>query len=94
MAQLDHLKTVDAAGISHWLTGVPLFIMLGFILLTMAIIHFLPKLTKAVPSSLAAIVIVSAIIIGFGIQTNSVGDIASIAGGLPQFHLPAMPISL
>ncbi len=80
MAQLDQLKTVDAAGVLHWLTGIPLFIMLGFILLKMAIIYFLPKITKVVPSSLAAIVVVSAIIIGLGIQTKSVGDIASIGG--------------
>lgn len=94
MAQLEQLKTVDAAGNSRWLTGTPLWIMLGFIVLTMAIIHFLPKLTKAVPSSLAAILIVSAIIIGFGMQTKAVGDIASIAGGLPQFHVPQMPLSV
>lgn len=93
MAQLDQLKTTDAAGNSEWLSGYPLWIMLGFILLTMAIIHFLPKLTKAIPSSLAAIVVVSAIIIGFGIHTKSVGDIASIAGGLPQFHIPDLPIN-
>jgi SulP family sulfate permease len=93
MAQLDQLKTVDATGASHWLTGTPLLIMLGFILLTMAIIHFLPKLTKVIPSSLAAIVVVSAIIIGFSIQTKSVGDIASIAGGLPDFHIPQLPIN-
>lgn len=93
MAQLDQLKTTDAAGNSEWLSGYPLMIMLGFILLTMAIIHFLPKLTKAIPSSLAAIIIVSAIIIGFGIHTKSVGDIASIAGGLPEFHIPQMPVT-
>jgi len=93
MAQLEQLHTTDAAGVSHWLTGTPLLIMLGFIALTMAIIHFLPKLTKTIPSSLAAILIVSAIIIGFGIQTKSVGDIASIAGELPEFHLPQMPIN-
>ncbi|CAN5821743.1 SulP family inorganic anion transporter [soil metagenome] len=93
MAQLSQLKTTDAAGITHWLSGSPLWIMLGFIVLTMAIIHFLPKLTKVVPSSLAAIVVVSAIIIGFGIQTRSVGDIASIAGGLPKFHLPQVTIN-
>lgn len=93
MAQLDQLKWVDAAGNSHWLTGTPLLIMLAFIVLTMAIIHFLPKLTKAIPSSLAAILIVSALIIGLGIPTKSVGDIASIGGGLPQFHLPQMPLT-
>ena len=93
MAQLAQLKTTDAFGDTHWLTGAPLLIMLGFIILTMAIIYFLPKLTKAVPSSLTAIVIVSAIIIGFGIQTRSVGDIASIAGGLPAFHLPQVALN-
>ena len=94
MAQLVQLKTVDAAGHMHWLTGAPLWIMLGFIALTIAIIHFLPKLTKAIPSSLAAILVVSVIIIGFGIHTKSVGDIASIAGGLPKFHLPQVPFNL
>ena len=93
MAQLQQLKTTDANGVEHWLTGTPLFIMLGFIALTMLIIQYLPKLTKAVPSSLAAIVVVSAIIIGFNIDTRSVGDIASIAGGLPEFHLPLVDIS-
>ncbi|MGV3529710.1 MAG: SulP family inorganic anion transporter [Flavisolibacter sp.] len=91
MAQLAQFKTTDAAGAEHWITGAALWIMLGFVALTMAIIHFLPKFTKVVPSSLAAILIVSGLIIGFGINTRSVGDIASIAGGLPQFHLPQMP---
>ncbi len=88
MAQLEQLHTRDAAGNLHWLTGTPLYLMLGFIVVTMAIIHFLPKFTKAVPSSLAAILVVSVIVIGFGIHTKSVGDIGSIAGGLPKFYLP------
>jgi SulP family sulfate permease len=58
MAQLDQLKTTDMAGATRWLTGTPLMIMLGFKLLTLAIIHFLPKITKIVPSSLAAILII------------------------------------
>ncbi len=93
MAQLDQLKVTNASG-THWLTGMPLLIMLAFIALTMAIIYFLPKLTKAVPSSLMAILVVSAIIIAFNIHTKSVGDIASIAGGLPQFHIPQIAINL
>ena len=93
MAQLEQLQTRDAAGNMHWLTGTPLVVMLGFIILTMAIIHFLPKVTKVVPSSLAAIIVVSAIIIGFGIHTKSVGDIGSIAGGLPKFHLPQVALN-
>ncbi|MCU1287823.1 MAG: sulfate transporter [Acidobacteria bacterium] len=94
MAQLDQFKVKDAAsGASAWMSGVPLWIMLGFVLLTMAIIHFLPKLTKAVPSSLVAIVFVSLVIIFAGIDTRSVGDIASIGGGLPAFHLPQVPLN-
>ncbi|MGV6858103.1 MAG: SulP family inorganic anion transporter [bacterium] len=91
LAQLQHFKTVDADGTSHWITGEALWIMLGLIVLTMAIIEFLPRLTKAVPSTLVAILVGSAITIGFGLDTRTVGDMASIAGGLPQFHIPEIP---
>lgn len=94
LAQLDQFKIMGSDGALQWLTGTPLWIMLGFVLLTMAIIHYLPKLTKAVPASLAAIVVVSSIIIGFGIPTKTVGDIASISGGLPSFHTPNIPFNL
>jgi SulP family sulfate permease len=93
MAQLDQFKIADGNGGQTWLTGYPLWVMLGFALLTMAIIYLLPRLTKAVPASLTAILVVSGLIIGFGIQTKTVGDIASIAGGLPQIHLPQVPFS-
>jgi len=88
MAQLAQFQTTGADGSATWISGSALWVMLGFTLLTMAIIHFLPRLTKVVPASLAAILVVSAIIIGVGIDTRVVGDIASIAGGLPEFHLP------
>lgn len=76
-----------------WMTGSPLMMMLGLVALTMAIIHFLPKLTKAVPSSLAAIVIISALVIIFNLDTKVVGDVASIKGGLPPFHIPSVPFT-
>lgn len=94
MSQLDQFKMLGEDGALHWLTGSALYIMLGFVILTMGIIHFMPKFTKAVPASLTAILVVSAIIIGFGIPTKTVGDIASISGGLPQFHLPNVPFDL
>lgn len=93
MAQLAQFKTVNENGLEKWLTGTALYTMVGFVVLTMAIIFLLPKLTKVVPSSLVAIITVSLIIIGFGINTRTVGDIASIAGGLPQFHLPQVPLN-
>lgn len=93
MSQLAQFRTVGDGGIEQWISGTPLMIMLGGVLVTMAIIHFLPKVTKAVPSSLVAILLVSLIVIFFGIPTRTVGDIASIGGGLPEFHLPMVPIN-
>ncbi|NOQ47567.1 MAG: STAS domain-containing protein [Methanococcoides sp.] len=94
MAQLAQFKFNDINGIEHWLGGQALLVMLGFVVLTMAIIYLLPRFTKAVPASLAAIIVVSTIVIFFQIQTRTVGDIASIAGGFPEFHLPRVPLNL
>jgi SulP family sulfate permease len=54
----------------------------------------LPKLTKAIPSTLAAILVVSIGAITLGIETKTVGDLGSIAGGLPSFHMPEVPWNL
>ncbi len=86
-AQLDQFK--DASG--AWLTGAPLYIVLALVALTMAIIWGLPKLTKKVPSSLVAILAVFALAYFGGIDTRTVGDIASIQGGFPPFHIPMVP---
>jgi len=71
-----------------WITGTPLAIMLIIIAATMAIIHFLPRFTKVIPSTLAAIIVGSLAVIWMGLDTRTVGDIASIKGGLPVFHIP------
>lgn len=89
LAQLDQFKTGDS-----WLSGESMYIMLGLVSLTMLIIWGLPKLTKVFPSSLAAILVVTAIVLGFGINTKTVGDIASIKGGFPSFHIPQIPFTL
>lgn len=94
LSQLDQFKTADASGVLHWMTGPNLYLMLGLVLFTMLIIWGFPKITKVVPSSLVAILAVSALVIGFGIDTRTVGDIASIQGGFPPFHLPAIPVTL
>jgi len=79
------------------LSGSSLYMMLGLTLLTMLIIWGLPKLTKAVPSSLVAIVIVSAIVLGFGIDTLTVADTMregeSIKGGFPPLSIPQIPFT-
>ena len=90
VSQLSQFKTVDGS----WITGPTLWIMLVFVALTMAIIYLLPKVTKAVPAALTAIVAVSTITIIFQISTKTVGDITSITGGFPAFHIPLVPLNL
>lgn len=89
MSQLAQFK--DASG--NWLTGNALYILLGLVVLTMLIIYGLPKITKAVPASLTAILVVFGMVSFLGIDTKTVGDIASIQGGFPPFHLPAIPFT-
>jgi len=95
MSQLDQFKVKDAVNpeILHWMTGPTLYLMIGLVLLTMLIIWGLPKLTKMVPSSLVAILAVWGIVAAMGLDTRTVGDIASISGGFPPFHIPNLPLT-
>jgi SulP family sulfate permease len=93
LAQMSHFKVTAEDGTTAWMSGAPLYTMLGLIALTMAIIYLLPRFTKVLPSTLAAIVATSALVIFAGIDTKTVGDMASIAGGLPTFHLPEVPLN-
>ena len=90
MSQLEQFK--DDAG--AWLTGTSLYILLGLVALTMVIIWGLPKLTKVIPASLTAILVVFGIVWSFGIDTKTVGDMASIQGGFPPFHIPNIPLNM
>lgn len=73
-----------------WLAGPALWVMAALVALTIGIILLFPRITKAVPASLAAIVVIFAIVQGFGIDTKTVKDIASVSGGFPPFHLPGI----
>jgi len=89
MSQLDQFKTPTG----EWLSGESLYIILGLVFLTMLIIWGLPKITKAFPASLAAILVVFGIVTFLEINTKTVGDIASIQGGFPPFHIPKIPFN-
>ena len=89
LAQLEHFKTGGA-----WLGGTPLYLMLGLVALTMAIVYLLPKLTRAVPPALVAILGVGLLVYLLGLPTRTLGDMAHIAGGLPAFALPQVPWNL
>jgi sulfate permease, SulP family len=91
-SQLEQFKTI-VNGQTTWLTGSPLWIMLGLVMLTIAIIVLFPKITKAVPASLVAIIVVFLVVLGFGIDTRMVKDIASVSGGFPPFHIPQVPFT-
>jgi len=93
LAQLSQFKIADTGGILQWMQGPALYLMLGLVILTMAIIYLLPKLTMAFPSALAAILVVTALVHGLNLDTRTVGDLASVAGGLPSFHLPMVALT-
>jgi len=106
LAQLGQFEVKNAAGVMEWMQGETLFIMLGLVLLTMAIVQFLPKLTTAVPAGLVAIVAVTLIVVGFNLDARNVIDFvrdslpaeqaatATLKGELPSFSIPAVPFTL
>lgn len=98
ISQFDLFK-LNTAGGREWMPGYDLAIMLFFVIVTMAIIHFFPKLTKTIPASLAAIVIMTivAVLLNqiFGYHLQTVQDFAgmSLQGELPKFHIPQVPFN-
>jgi SulP family sulfate permease len=89
VAQFEHFKTGGG-----WMSGAQLWTMLGLVALTMAIIYVTPKITKAVPATLVGILVVALLAHFLHIETKTVGELGSIAGGLPSFHVPDVPFNL
>ena len=93
MSQVEQFKSTTN-GISQWLSGTPFYTMAFLTLITIFIAYIFPKITKLIPASLVAILVVFLIVLGFNIDTKTVGDIASIKGELPSFHIPTVPFNL
>ena len=93
LSQFEQFKT-KINGQAEWLSGSPFLIMAGLVALTISIIVLFPKITKAIPASLVAIIVVFAVVFLFNIDTKQVMDIASISGSLPPFHIPEIPFTL
>ena len=93
VSQLSQFKTINAVGQSIWITGSTLYYSIGFVGLTMLIIWLLPKATRAVPATLAAILTTSILVLILKIDIPSVGDLASVKGGLPTFSIPNVPFN-
>lgn len=100
LAQLSQFQVPGSAeasghgvGQGEWLSGWPLILMIALVAVTMAIIWATPRVTRAIPAPLAGIAIVGILVIAFNIDVPRVGDLASIEGGLPSFHIPAVPVN-
>jgi len=93
LSQLEHFHYATAQG-RRWLAGAPLLMMCALVALTMAIVYLLPRFTKALPPALVAIISIGLLSFGLQLPTRTLGDLAHIAGGLPQLHLPNLPLTM
>ena len=93
ISQLSQFKTINAIGESVWISGSTLLYSLCIVIASMFIIWFLPKITKLVPSTLVAIIFTTILVIVLNIDIPSVGDLASVKGGLPNFIIPDVPLN-
>jgi SulP family sulfate permease len=93
ISQISQFKTINSIGESVWITGDTLIYSIGFVVLTMSMIWLLPKLTKVLPATLVAILSTTILVLFFKIDIPSVGDLASVKGGLPNFFIPNVPLN-
>ena len=93
ISQIGQFKVTNSVGELEWMSGSPLLYSYCIVVLTMAIIWLLPKFSKIFPATLVAILLTSGLVIGFDIPIPRVGDLASVAGGLPSFSIPMVPIN-
>ena len=93
ISQISQFKTINSTGESVWITGNTLIYSIGFVILTMSVIWLLPKLTKALPATLVAILFTTILVLALKIDIPSVGDLASVKGGLPNFLIPNVPLN-
>ena len=94
ISQIGQFKTINSVGNSVWISGNTLLYSIGFVGLTMLVIWLLPKLTKTLPATLVAILLTTILVLTFKIDIPSVGDLASVKGGLPIFLIPDVPLNL
>ena len=94
LAQVRQFQTMDKMGELHWMTGDMMSFSILLVAVTMFIIWATPKVTKIIPGPLTAIIIISVFVIYFDVGVPVVGDLASISGNLPAFHIPIVPLEL
>ncbi len=95
LAQLGSFKTLSPAGELVYLAGQPLFLMLGLVVATMAIIWLLPKMTRAIPASLAAILVVTlaSVAINQSMENPAGGNVLATVGDMLRTNTRAAEIA-
>ncbi|MDT8318432.1 MAG: SulP family inorganic anion transporter [bacterium] len=94
LAQIPQFQVALPDGSHGWLPKEQFALMLGLVIFTMFIMHFLPKITRALPAGLIAIIAGTLAVVFGGLETKTVGDIARIGGGFPPFHIPQVPLNM
>ena len=94
ISQLSQFKKINSFGNSVWIEGDMLLYSIIFVVLTMYIIWLIPKITKVLPSTLVGILFTTILVLALKIDIPSVGDLASVKGGLPNFSVPSVPINI
>ena len=89
---------VNALAILIFMAQLPELIGMSWVVYAMtaaglAIIYGLPYLTRAVPSPLVCIVVLTAVAIYFGLDIRNVGDMGELPDSLPIFLLPDVPLT-
>ncbi len=90
---------VNALAILIVLAQMPQFVGASWVMYAMvagslAIIYGLPRITKAVPSALVAIVVMTIITLVLKLNVRTVGDLGQLPTGIPFFNLPMVPLTL
>lgn len=90
---------VNALAILIFLAQVPQLVHVptvtyGLIALGLVIIYGFPRLTKAVPSPLIAIAVLTAATVAFGIHVRTIAELGDLPTTLPAFSLPDVPLTL
>ena len=94
LSQLHQFQIINLDGTYTWISGEVLTYSLVLVFLTMLIIWYLPRVTKIIPSTLAAILLVTSLVLLLDLPVPRVGDLSSVAGGLPTFAIPMVPINI
>ena len=89
---------VNALAILIFMAQLPELInvpMLTYVLVAagLAIIYLFPLLTKMIPSPLVTIIVISAVVMGLGLDVRTVGDMGALPDTLPIFLLPDIPLT-